>query len=153
MLAGSGGNDVSFGGAGDDMMGGGTGNDTLDGGDGNDFLAGGGRDDTIDGGAGSDRINGGAGNDRMTGGTGSDRFIFTEFTSGERDTITDWTNGADIFVLTGITNAPASGLQGRVDTLDITAVAGGVEFGFNGHTVFLQGASVGELGVEDFVFV
>jgi Ca2+-binding RTX toxin-like protein len=170
-IAGSYGNDLLNGGTGDDNMGGGTGQDTLmggegndtigggegsdliDGGAGNDFLAGGGRDDIIYGGTGNDSINAGGDDDTITGGAGNDTFIFTEFTSGERDTVTDWTNGEDVFLLTGITNAPGSGLQGRVDALDITAVAGGVEFGFNGHTIFLQGASAGDLGVEDFIFV
>jgi len=152
-MGGGTGQDTLIGGAGNDTMGGGEGSDLMDGGAGNDFLAGGGRDDVINGGAGDDSINGGSDNDTLTGGAGNDTFIFTDWTDGERDTITDWTNGEDLFRLTGITNAPGSGLQGRVDALGITAVSGGVEFGFDGHTVFLQGASVGDLGVEDFIFV
>jgi len=144
---------VLVGTAGDDMLTGSNGNDTISGIDGNDLVTGGGGNDLLAGGAGNDVVNGGTGDDNMGGGAGNDTFIFTELTDGERDVITDWTNGEDLFRLTGITNAPGSGLQGRVDALDITAVAGGVEFGFDGHTVFLQGASVGDLGLEDFIFV
>ena len=152
-MGGGTGKDTMNGGAGNDTMGGGEGDDVMNGGAGDDFIAGGGRNDVINGGAGNDQINAGKDDDIITGGAGNDTFIFTEFTDGERDVITDWTNGEDLFRLTGITNAPGSGLQGRVDALDITAVAGGVEFGFDGHTVFLQGASVGDLGLEDFIFV
>ena len=152
-MGGGTGKDTLNGGAGNDTMGGGEGDDIMNGGAGDDFIAGGGRNDVINGGVGNDQINAGKDDDTITGGAGDDTFIFTEFTDGERDVITDWTNGEDLFRLTGITNAPGSGLQGRVDALDITAVAGGVEFGFDGHTVFLQGASVGDLGLEDFIFV
>ena len=152
-MGGGTGKDTMNGGAGNDTMGGGEGDDVMNGGAGDDFIAGGGRNDVINGGAGNDQINAGKDDDIITGGAGNDTFIFTEFTDGERDVITDWTNGEDLFRLTGITNAPGSGLQGRVDALDITAVAGGVEFGFDGHTVFLQGASVGDLGLEDFIFI
>lgn len=170
-MAGSFGTDLLFGGSGNDNMGGGTGKDSLSGGNGNDtigggegddvmnggagddFIAGGGRSDLIIGGVGDDQINGGKDDDVLTGGAGNDTFIFTEFNSGERDTITDWNNDEDLFRLTGITNAVGSGLQGRVDALDITSVGGGVEFGFNGHIIFLQGVSADELGVEDFIFI
>ena len=149
-MGGGAGSDVLNGGAGNDTMGGGEGNDIINGGAGNDFAAGGGRDDTIDGGSGDDRINGGTGSDQLTGGTGKDTFIFNSFTNGERDTITDWTNGEDVLRLTGVTG---NGAQQRVDALDITAVTGGVEFDFNGHTVFLQNATVDDLGAEDFMFL
>lgn len=152
-LGGGTGRDTVVGGAGDDSIGGGEGDDVINGGTGNDFLAGGGRNDLINGGAGNDSINSGKDNDTITGGTGQDVFIFTEFTSGEVDTITDWTNGEDQLRLTGIENAPGSGLQGRVDALNITAVAGGVEISYDGHRIVLEGASVGDLGVEDFIFV
>lgn len=149
-MGGGTGRDTLGGGAGNDTMGGGEGDDILSGGAGNDFIAGGGRDDTLDGGSGDDRINAGEGSDRITGGEGRDTFIFTGFTNGERDTITDWTNDEDMLRLTGITGNSA---QERLDALGLTDVSGGVEFGFNGHTVFLQGASIDDLGVEDFIFI
>jgi Ca2+-binding RTX toxin-like protein len=151
-MGGGAGKDTMNGGSGNDSMGGGEGRDVMNGGGGNDFIAGGLGNDLLSGGAGNDEINGGRGNDIMTGGAGNDTFIFTELTSGERDRITDWTNGQDVIRLTGIENAPNSGLQGRFDALDFTTVAGGVEFSYDGHTVFLQGAAVADLGIEDFIF-
>ncbi|QGX99247.1 calcium-binding protein [Roseovarius faecimaris] len=152
-LGGGTGQDTLVGEAGDDSLGGGEGDDQIRGGAGNDFLAGGGRNDSINGGAGNDEINGGKGDDTMTGGTGDDVFIFTEFFSGEVDVITDWTDGEDKLRMTGIENAPGSGLQGRVDALNPTAVANGVELTYEGQKIILQGASLSDIGVEDFIFI
>lgn len=154
-MGGGTGQDTISGGSGNDTAGGGEGDDRINGGDGNDFLAGGGRNDRIDGGAGNDHINGGQGNDTMTGGAGNDVFIFSEFTSGDVDRITDWTNGQDVFRLSAsaIDNAPGTGLQGKLDALNATQVGNNVEANYNGHTIILQGALLDDLGMEDFIFV
>lgn len=184
LLAGDGGNDTmgaSFGtddlngGAGNDSMGGGTGRDTLrgasgddsigggegddlvNGGGGNDFVAGGGRNDVLNGGAGDDRVNGGDGNDAMSGGDGRDVFIFTTFNAGDTDLILDFEDGIDTFRMTGIVNAPGTGLQGRVDALNIqdALIDGqqGVTMTYNGHVINVLGVASGDLGIDDFVFV
>ena len=75
---------------------GGNGNDTLNGGSGGDLLRGGGGNDVLVGGAGVDLLYGGAGADVLTGGKGGpDRFYFTEFPTGDTDTITDFEHGSD----------------------------------------------------------
>ncbi len=149
------GNDIVNGGAGNDDMAGSFGSDALNGGLGNDDIGGGTGKDTITGGAGNDRINAGVGDDNITGGAGNDTFIFTEFTSGETDTITDWTNGEDVFRLTAsaIDNAPGSGLQGNLDALNGTQVGNDVHATYDGHTIVLLGASLDDIGLEDFIFV
>lgn len=156
-MGGGAGRDLISGGAGDDSAGGGEGDDTIDGGAGNDFLAGGGRNDSIDGGTGNDVINGGAGNDTMSGGEGADVFVFNEFVSGESDLILGFEDGVDLFRMAGVVNAPGTGLQGRVDALNITDAvidgAAGVTLTYQGHTVSVTGVSAADLGVSDFDFV
>lgn len=154
-IGGGTGMDTINGGSGNDSVGGGEGDDQINGGGGNDFLAGGGRDDMINGSNGNDTINGGSGSDTMTGGTGNDTFVFSEFTSGDADVITDWTNGEDVFRITAsaINNAPGTGLQGKLDALNATQVGNDVQLEYGGNTILLQGASVSDLGIEDFVFV
>ena len=89
-LTGGNGRDTLNGTAGNDRLDGGNGDDTLFGGAGNDFLLGGNGDDTL---------RGGLGNDILNGGLGFDRFVLT---AGEgTDTIQDFQNGIDKFVLTG----------------------------------------------------
>ncbi len=152
-LGGGTGRDLLTGGEGNDIIGGGEGNDTVRGGNGNDFLAGGGRDDLLVGGAGADQLNGGTGNDTLTGGAGADVFIFTGFAAGETDVITDFQDGIDLLRLSGVENAPGTGLQGRFDALNATTVGDGVEIVYNGQTILLQGVDLDQLGVEDFVFL
>ena len=87
------------GGNGKDTLNGTAGNDRLDGGNGDDTLFGGAGNDLLLGGNGDDTLRGGLGNDILNGGSGSDRFVLA---SGEgTDTIQDFQNGIDKFVLTG----------------------------------------------------
>lgn len=155
-LGGGTGRDTLFGHGGDDMIGGGAGDDVIDGGNGDDFLAGGDRDDMINGGNGSDTINGGDGNDTLTGGAGADVFVFKSFLSGEVDVITDFADGQDIFHLSGIANAPGTGLAGKLDALDVTDVMIdgmlGASFTYDGQTIYVAGVTAAQLGVDDFVF-
>ena len=87
------------GGNGKDTLNGTAGNDRLDGGNGDDTLFGGAGNDFLFGGNGDDTLRGGLGNDILNGGLGFDRFVLT---AGEgTDTIQDFQNGIDKFVLTG----------------------------------------------------
>ncbi|RBI84716.1 hypothetical protein DRV85_12260 [Rhodosalinus halophilus] len=152
-LGGGTGRDTLEGGAGADAIGGGEGDDVIAGGEGHDFLAGGGRDDSIDGGDGDDRINGGDGDDTMTGGAGADEFVYNFFKDGDADVITDYEDGVDSFRMSGIDNAPGSGLQGYVDALNISDTAEGALMDYRGHTILLEGVAASELGLEDFTFL
>ena len=66
-------------------------------------------------------------------------------------------DGIDSFLLTGVENASGSGLQGRVDALDIadTTVEGeaGVQMTYEGQTILVQGVSAAELTIDDFAFL
>ncbi|MDU8910024.1 calcium-binding protein [Aestuariicoccus sp. MJ-SS9] len=152
-LGGGAGSDLLSGDGGSDSIGGGEGNDTISGGDGNDFLAGGGRNDMIAGNAGNDTLNGGDGDDTLSGGAGADVFVFNAFRDGDADVITDFEDGPDRLRLTGVENAPGSGLAGKFAALDITGTAQGALIEYQGHSILLEGVSAGDLGLDDFVFL
>lgn len=161
-LGGGTGRDTLLGGSGDDRIGAGEGDDSVLGGSGADFLAGGGRNDMLDGGTGADTLNGGAGDDTLTGGSGADIFVFNDFAPGEVDRITDFQDGSDVFRLSGVENAPGSGLQGRIDALNISDALldgpdglgqAGVTLTYRGHVIEVVGVSAADLDVGDFVFV
>ncbi|WP_306133047.1 calcium-binding protein [Roseivivax marinus] len=153
-LGGGTGKDTIYGYTGDDSVGGGEGDDVIYGFDGDDFLAGGGRNDSIRGGDDNDTINGGEGSDTLAGGEGSDVFVWNEFSSGSVDVVTDFDDGMDSFRMTGIENAPGSGLQGYLDELDIVDLAGGgVSMSYGGNTIIVQGISSADLTLSDFVFI
>ncbi len=95
------GNDVLYGGEGNDFIDGGAGNDILLGDQGNDNLFGGAGNDRLRGGKGNDVLNGGHDADTLTGGAGKDVFQFNLKESG-RDTVTDFTKGADKILISGI---------------------------------------------------
>jgi Ca2+-binding RTX toxin-like protein len=85
---------------GDDVVWGGGGRDTLSGGAGNDQLRGNKGRDTLNGGTGNDVLSGGASNDKLTGGTGRDAFVFdTKPSSTNVDTVTDFSHRDDSFRL------------------------------------------------------
>lgn len=136
-LLGEAGHDSLFGADGDDGMHGGSGNDSLSGGEGNDRLDGGADHDYLHGGSGNDwiagdqgndtlvgfwgddQLSGGRGTDRMTGGGGKDFFIFDHVLDSTAiagiDTITDFQQGLDRIVLSGIdANAYMAGDQAFV---------------------------------------
>ncbi|ETW11603.1 basic membrane lipoprotein [Roseivivax marinus] len=156
-LGGGAGRDSLSGDAGSDSIGGGEGDDTVNGGAGNDFLAGGGRADQIVGGPGNDTINGGEGSDRMSGGNGADIFVFNEPDPRVVDVIVGFEGGVDKLRLSEVENAPGSGLQGRLDALDITdaVVDGtpGVALNYEGQTIRISGVSASDLTLDDFEFI
>ena len=97
---------------------GGNGNDTLTGGLGRDALTGGNGNDSLNGGGGNDTLTGGLGRDILNGGGGNDRFDFNSLAdskvgSGLRDTILDFTQGADKIDLVGIDAQTGSGHAGN----------------------------------------
>lgn len=109
VLQGGNGRDLLVGGAGNDRLQGGGEADTLQGGAGNDMLLGGAGADRLMGGAGNDTLTGGAGADTLTGGAGADVFVLTPRSSVglQRDTITDFGNGADRIDLRPLFSQPA----------------------------------------------
>lgn len=134
---------------------------TVDGGDGNDSITsagngadslfGGNGNDIISGLTGADTINGGAGRDTLTGGNDADRFQFssvTHSTIAAPDLITDFQNGTDRFVLTGL------GFTSITDFESIT-FSGGVTTIVDTQTSFsfqISGNVVSQLDNTDFVF-
>ncbi|WP_297537590.1 calcium-binding protein [Roseovarius sp.] len=160
-IGGGAGKDTINAGVGDDRVGGGEGNDNILGEDGNDFLAGGGRDDVISGGAGNDTINGGAGNDRMNGGAGADQFVFSSFSEGEVDVITDFEDGIDSFFIrrfdpdTGFENINngGNGLAGFVTAMNIIDTVAGAQMTVNGNVILVEDITAAQLTLEDFQFL
>jgi len=98
-INGGAGNDTLRGGNGNDYLHGSSGNDSVSGEEGNDTLLGGVGNDILEGGNGDDSLIGGPGNDRQTGGVGRDRFSFQSPKDGGVDTITDFTPGQDLIVV------------------------------------------------------
>lgn len=85
------------------------GSDTLTGGNASDVLNGGAGNDRLTGGANRDSLTGGEGSDRLTGGSGDDSFYVSSVsesyrtaTSSHSDLITDFAQGNDRLVLSGL---------------------------------------------------
>ncbi|SEK59515.1 Ca2+-binding protein, RTX toxin-related [Roseivivax marinus] len=156
-LGGGTGQDMIAGHGGNDAIGGGEGNDSISGGDGNDFLAGGGRDDVIYGGSGADTINGGDGNDALYGGTGADVFVWNEYEAGATDTIYGFQDGVDTLRLADVSNAPGTGLAGKLDALNITDIVvdgvAGVRVGYQGNGIEIPGLSAAQITLDDIMFL
>jgi Ca2+-binding RTX toxin-like protein len=132
-LVGQGGKDVLLGLVGNDALNGGTGNDTLRGGNGNDYLHGSSGNDSVfgeegndsllgglgndilGGGDGNDSLTGGPGNDLLTGDVGRDRFSFQNPKDGGVDTITDFTTGQDLIVVSRIPFSNPTSVSSRLD--------------------------------------
>jgi hypothetical protein len=131
-LNGLGGNDTLNGGDNNDLLNGSTGFDRLVGGTGLDTLLGGGDNDTLIGGSENDSLDGGVGNDSLTGNAGIDRFVLRA--NNGTDTITDFTNGQDLFFLTGnltfgsltISQSGSDTLITRTSTSEVLAILTGV---------------------------
>jgi serralysin len=94
-----GGDDTLIGNGGNDTLRGNQGNDSISGGNGTDSLYGGRGIDTINGDEGADFISGDGGSDIIIGGGGQDRFVLAPFAG--VDTIVDFKDSEDIFVLSG----------------------------------------------------
>lgn len=171
-MSGSFGSDLMEGGPGDDNMGGGFGRDTLFGGSGNDtigagpdddllyglagndFLAGGPGNDRLFGGDGNDRLNGGDGNDVLTGGAGADVFVFTVWTAGESDRITDFENGIDRIQLPRL---PGATPQAKFAALEIALVddngVAATRIQYGGQSILLTGVAPAALDPGDFLLL
>ncbi|QRM28126.1 calcium-binding protein [Microvirga sp. VF16] len=132
-LSGLGGNDSLLGQAGGDH---------LDGGDGDDTLSGNGANDILLGGNGSDRLSGGAGADQLTGGAGGDNFRFdTALGGGNIDTITDFTAGQDLIVLSrGVFTAFSGGWMPSL-TVSASAFTIGAAASSSAHRLVYNGAT------------
>ncbi len=163
-LVGGFGNDMVTGGTGADQLQGNAGNDTLNGNDGNDTLSGGSGDDALygyanddslfgddgndelNGGSGGDTLSGGAGTNTLNGGSGVDTFLISAGTTGETDTITDFTSGTDQIQIneagyetfTAIQAAMSSNSNGTLITLA------------SGRQIELQGVTMNSLTANDF---
>ncbi|MEL6618060.1 MAG: CAP domain-containing protein [Pseudomonadota bacterium] len=149
VLRGSGGADLIQGGAGNDKLLGSNGPDTLDGGNGRDLIKGGKATDVLRGGAGNDRLDGGEGNDTLTGGDGGDKFVFKT----GQDLVTDFDvtearEKIDLRAVDSIVNYQDLTNGGHLTQSGGNAVIDDL----NGNTMVLQGVTVDELGVGDFLF-
>ena len=118
--------------------------DVLNGGAGDDLISGGSGADAMSGGSGNDTLYGGLGNDTLTGGAGSDLFWFD---AGQgTDTVTDWVNGVDKFVLGSAISGVNLYNSGGNAVLDL--VSG------SSHTyVLLSGVSPSLIDASDFMWV
>jgi Hemolysin-type calcium-binding repeat (2 copies). len=104
-------------------------------------ISGGGGNDTVIGSAGGETIDGGAGNDEIQGGEGNDVFVFRP--SEGNDTITDFTDGADLI--------DVSGHWRTWSAIGKTAVADGVQLSLVGSTITVLGATLSTLSESDFI--
>jgi Ca2+-binding RTX toxin-like protein len=134
------GNDDLFSDGGNDRVDGGSGLDSIYGGDDNDNLIGGRGADVLAGGNGNDTLAGGDGNDVLTGGPGSDVFLFR--VGDDRDTITTFTQGADMLQVSGMTAlTPFTVVQEGADTI---LTVKGIE-------IVLQNTLVAQMTIADFI--
>lgn len=149
-VEGGAGNDTAAGSSGRDQVHGGAGNDAVRGQGGPDALFGGGGDDTLVGHQGFDTLYGGEGNDlligaqandELTGGNGADSFVFVDDSG--RDTVTDFKDGTDKLVMSGVSGFGA---------LDIVDTPDGAEISFGTTTVLVAGVTAANLTASDFVF-
>ena len=140
-----GGDDTLIGGNGNDTLRGNQGDDTISGGNGNDFLYGGKGIDTISGGEGADFISGDAGDDILIGGSGQDRFVLAPLAG--IDTIVDFQDSEDIFVLTGgLTFAQLKIIAGNNGPLITVTKTGEV-------LAVVEGIAVSTLSTRDFITI
>jgi hypothetical protein len=142
-----GGNDTLSGGEGDDIFDSGNDNDELVGENGNDTITGGDGNDLIDGGNGNDLFYDTQGSDRLTGGQGKDQFVL--LSGNDTDTIADFQNGQDKFLL--VKDLPQRGLT--FEQLEITESKGNTNISVadTGEVlVELTGVSAEAINAEDF---
>jgi Ca2+-binding RTX toxin-like protein len=134
------GNDQVYAEAGNDKLDGGSGLDSLFGGDDNDNLVGARGNDFLAGGNGNDTLAGGDGNDVLTGGPGSDVFLFR--VGDDRDTITTFSQGADLLQVSGMTAATVwtATQDGTSTVIDI-----------KGIQIVLENTTVAQMTLADFI--
>ena len=132
QLRGNSGNDLLRGQAGQDLLHGDHGFDSLYGNNGDDTLFGGRGNDQLSGDRDNDILDGGLGFDTLIGGNGRDSFVLRA--NNGADTIQDYQNGIDKFVLAdGLTFADLKFVQGQnasqiriEDTNELVATVNGV---------------------------
>jgi len=142
VIDGTEGNDLILGSSNQERISGFDGDDHIFGQEGDDDLLGGSGRDLIVGGVGNDLINGGAGDDQLWGQSGADQFVLRS--NYGQDTIFDYEDGVDSFVLAG-------GLE--YDDLTITQGVDrvGLEITDTGEDLAsLMGAIASDIGIEDF---
>ncbi|NJO39967.1 MAG: ExeM/NucH family extracellular endonuclease [Cyanobacteria bacterium CRU_2_1] len=103
--------------------------------------------DTLIGGTGDDQLNGGAGDDVLTGGTGRDRFVLS-LTPGT-DTITDFTDGEDLFALSGLAFNQLTIAQGTGANANNTLISDSSQ----SILAILQGIQSSSITAADFVTI
>lgn len=110
-----------------------------------DQLDGGGGNDTLRAGLGDDQLTGGAGNDLLVGGAGYDHFIFRP--GAGLDIISDFQNGADKLVVTGLVSGFAS--------VNVSQTTEGALLRFVGSvvSVLISGQPVSGIDASDFIFI
>lgn len=154
-LWGADGSDLLFGGDSGDRVGGGAGADRIFGGNGNDALYGGlggdaisgdAGDDTLYGGAGDDILDGGTGNDVMFAGSGADVIVFSR----GRDVVNFFSSAEDRIDVSDIA-AIADFADLRADHLRQYENGTGLVTG-DGHSLYLDGIDVVDLGADNFLF-
>ncbi|MEM7056657.1 MAG: calcium-binding protein [Pseudomonadota bacterium] len=101
--------------------------------------------DVIIGDAGDNVIRGGVGNDVMEGGDGADTFVFFAADAGV-DTILDFEVGVDQIRFETDQDVTAADIVG-----DLTQNGDDVQIDFNGKTITIENASVGDFSVDDFL--
>ena len=120
-------------------------NDVVDGTAGSDFMFSGRGDDVLNGGNSHDILEGGRGNDTLFGGGGPDQFLYQKHETGT-DQVMQFTdaggNQDDQFIIT----------HAMHDAMVVTAVAQGVELTFGAVHVIVHGWTVGQVGLDDFIF-
>jgi Hemolysin-type calcium-binding repeat (2 copies). len=137
VVAGGGGEDLSFGGKGNDLVDGGDGNDAVYGDQGNDTVSGGAGNDTGYGGSGNDIVSGGLGDDSLFGGQGNDIIdggAGNDFISGDRgsDVLTGGA-GSDTFYFASIGSDNSGREAYGVDTItDFTPTEDKIRLGKSG---------------------
>jgi Ca2+-binding RTX toxin-like protein len=136
------GNDLVYAEAGNDSVDGGSGNDGLYGGDDNDNLVGARGIDNLLGGNGNDTLAGGDGNDILTGGPGSDVFLFR--LGDDRDTVTTFSQGADMLQVSGMTAATV---------WTATQDGGSTVIDVRGIQIVLENTLVAQMSLADFILV
>ena len=113
---------------------------------GDDLIRGGDGNDTLLGGAGDDTLIGGRDDDSMTGGDGEDQFWFTSANQGGEDTIEDFTDGADMIVM-------SKALDVSYDNLTIEADGANTTVEWSNGMITLEGVDRADIDSNDFIFL